>query len=114
MKTFRAGILALVILGGAGTASAVELRNLDSQNHTVKITSPTLNKEYEFRAMTKSLVICVDKCNFEIKGVGTVVATRDDIVTIEGGKILATDAKTGKVTEGVIAKARTASRAKRK
>lgn len=112
MKTFQAGVLALLMLGGAGTASAVELRNLDSQNHTVRITSPTLDKEYEFRAMTMSLVICVDKCNFEIAGVGTVVATRDDIVTIEAGKILATDSKTGKVTEGVIAKAKPTRRHK--
>lgn len=111
MKSLKAGVLALVMMGGAGTASAVELRNLDTQNHTVKITSPSLDKQYEFRAMTKSLVICVDKCNFEIEGVGTVVATRDDIVTIEAGKIMATDAKTGKITEGkIIAKAKTRRR----
>jgi len=46
-------------------------------------------KEYEFRAMTTSLVICVDACKFVVPGVGTVTATRDDIVTIENGKMSA-------------------------
>lgn len=88
MKAIRAAFLALVLGAvSAGGASAVELRNLDSQNHTVKITSPTLNKEYEFRAMSLSLVICVDKCKFEVPGVGSVFASRDDIVTIEAGKV---------------------------
>ncbi len=102
MKSIQAGVFALVMFGAVGSASAVELRNLDQRNHTVKVTSPTLKKEYEFRSMTMSVVICVDKCAFEIEGIGTVYATRDDIVTIEPGKILATDAKTGMVTEGKI------------
>lgn len=91
MKAFGAMVVA-VLLGStfAGAANAVELRNYDSRNHTVKITSPSWKRDVEFRAGTLSLVICVDKCKFEVVGVGTVTATRDDIVTIEEGKVTAT------------------------
>jgi len=88
LETMVAMVMATTALGGV--ANAVEFRNYDGQNHKVKITSPTLDKEYEFRAMTRSLVICVDKCKFVVAGVGTVTATRDDIITIENGKVTAT------------------------
>ncbi len=90
MKTIKVLVgMLMTVTAMTGVASAVEFRNFDSSNHTVRITSPSLDKEYEFRAMTTSLVICVDKCKFVVPGVGTVTATRDDIVTIENGKMSA-------------------------
>ena len=76
-----------LIMGTAGAAGAIELRNLDQVDHTVRITSPTLDKEYEFRGWTRSLVICVDGCTLEVAGVGRVEANKDDIVTIEDGRV---------------------------
>ena len=90
MKILKAVVAAAMVIGLGGGAAAVEFRNYDGQNYEVKITSPTMRKQVEFRAMTRSLVICVDKCKFHIKGVGTVYASRDDIVTVEGGKLTAT------------------------
>ncbi len=93
MKVLKAAVAAIVMTCSAmaaGSALAVEFRNYDSQNLKVKITSPSMKKDVEFRAMSRSLVICIDKCKFEIAGVGTVTATRDDIVTVEAGKVTAT------------------------
>lgn len=87
IKTLMAMVVTTTAMGGV--ANAIEFRNFDSQNHTVRITSPSLDKEYEFRAMTTSLVICVDKCKFVVPGLGTVTATRNDIVTIVDGKMTA-------------------------
>jgi len=75
-------------VGAAGAANAVVLRNEDTENHTVTITSPTMHKQYEFRARTLSLIVCVGVCEFTIDGVGTTRAEGDEIVAIQNGKLV--------------------------
>jgi len=77
-----------VLVGAAGAANAVVLRNEDTENHTVTITSPTMHKQYEFRARTLSLIVCVGVCEFTIDGVGTTRAEGDEIVAIQNGKLV--------------------------
>jgi len=87
MKLLKAIVAVAFVGGSVGAANAVELRNMDTVKHTVRITSPTLDKEYDFRGWTRSLVICVDVCMFDVEGVGKVSANKDDIVTIENGNV---------------------------
>jgi len=90
--TALATMMTLVI--GAGTATAIVLRNEDTENHEVTITSPTMTKQYEFRARTLSFIVCVGECEFTVAGIGTVRAKSDDIVSIRDGKVITIPAGT--------------------
>lgn len=90
--TALATMMALTI--GASAANAIVLRNEDSENHEVTITSTTMTKQYEFRARTLSFIVCVGECEFTVAGMGTVRAKADDIVAIRDGKVVTLPAGT--------------------
>lgn len=93
---FRMIKLAVVVLAVFGaislvrSAKAIELRNEDETQHQVKITSTAMEKDIAVRPMTLSLVVCVGECTFEVEGVGTVRASKNDVVTIRDGKVTTT------------------------
>ncbi len=92
MKLLKKAMAAVAMMGllgiSAGAANAIVLRNEDTDNHTVSITSPSMSKQYEFRARTLSFIVCVGVCEFTLDGVNTVKAHGDDIVAIQDGKLV--------------------------
>ena len=75
---------------GAGSAQAIDLRNEDEAPHAVKVISSSMTRDLALRGLTLSLIVCVGECTFEVEGIGSVRASRNDIVTIKDGRITAT------------------------
>lgn len=83
LKTMMVG---MVVLSG-GVANAIDLRNEDEIGYRVTVKSTAMSRDLQARPLTLSLVVCVGVCEFEVEGVGTVHATKNDVVTIKGGKV---------------------------
>jgi len=80
----------MAVVMGAGAASAIDVRNEDERPYTVTVTSTAMSRDLEARPLTLSLVVCVGVCEFEVAGVGTVRAQKNDVVTIKDGKVTTT------------------------
>jgi hypothetical protein len=91
MKAMKAWLVAMAVVapvaGVFGQARAIELRNEDTRQHRVKISSSEMDKDIVVRPNTLSLVVCVEVCEFAVEGVGTVRAEPDDVVTIRDGQL---------------------------
>lgn len=93
IKSMKAALMAMAVavpVLGAGAAQAVDLRNEDEVRYTVKITSSTMSRELPVDGLTLSFIVCVGECTFEVEGLGTVSAKKDDVVTLKDGKLTAT------------------------
>jgi len=88
MKRFGA-LLAFLVMGlSTTTASAIDLRNEDSRDYTVQITSTAMTKDVELNSRSMSIVVCVGECSFYVPGVGRVNAEGSDVVRIKNGRIV--------------------------
>ena len=93
MKRWLAGVLAsVVVMLGLGSARAIDLRNEDETPYRVTVRSSAMSRDIELRGLTLSLVVCVGECTFEVPGLGSVRASRNDVVTIKDAKITAVPA----------------------
>ena len=91
MKAFKAAFLTVAMVGSmVGTAQAIDLRNEDEAPHAVKVTSSTMTRELDLSGLSLSLVVCVGEGTFEVEGIGTVTASKSDVVTIKDGKVTTT------------------------
>jgi len=99
MKAMRkmAAALVAVVMGsvpGMGAAKAIDLRNEDGVPYTVKVTSSAMSRNIEVNALTLSFIVCVGECTFEVEGIGTVRASKNDVVTLTEGKLSVAPAPT--------------------
>lgn len=78
--------LAVSALGGSSLA--IDVRNEDQRGYQVQITSSSMTRDIELRALTLSLVVCVGECEFFVPGVGRARARGNDTVTIKNGRIV--------------------------
>jgi len=91
MKKLIQGVaMAMAMMIGASSAQAIDLRNEDEREHTVKVTSSAMTRELSLRALTLSLIVCVGECTFEVSGLGSVRARGSDVVTIKDGALTST------------------------
>ncbi|HRE89592.1 MAG TPA: hypothetical protein PK095_10690 [Myxococcota bacterium] len=89
MKAFIGGLVAVAAMAaGVGTASAIDLRNEDERGYQIQITSSSMKRDVELRALTLSLVVCVGECEFYVPGVGKTKARGNDVVLIKNGRIV--------------------------
>ena len=85
---------AMMMLAMFGTsAKAIDLRNEDGVARAVKITSSAMTRDIEVQPLTLQFIVCVGECTFEIAGLGTVSASKDDVITIADGKVAVTPGK---------------------
>ncbi|TNF26287.1 MAG: hypothetical protein EP329_21530 [Deltaproteobacteria bacterium] len=81
-------MLTVLVLGlTTTTASAIDLRNEDSRDYTVRVTSSAMTKNLELNSMSMSIIVCVGQCSFYVPGVGKVKATGADVVRIKNGRM---------------------------
>jgi len=89
MKALMGGLaVAGVMAASIGTASAIDLRNEDERGYQIQITSSSMKRDVELRALTLSLVVCVGECEFYVPGVGKTKARGNDVVLIKNGRIV--------------------------
>jgi len=84
------GFVAVIL--GTSAASAIDLRNEDQIEYTVKVQSTAMLKDVFLPAYSMSIVICVGECQFYVPGVGKVSAKGSDVVTIKHGRLVKSDA----------------------
>lgn len=88
MRRVLGGIaVAFAMVGGIGSAHAIDVRNEDQRSYQITITSSTMTRDIELRGQTLSLVVCVGTCDFFVPGVGRTTAKGNDSVTIRNGRI---------------------------
>ncbi len=83
-------LAAMMMVAGLGfgtSAKAIDLRNEDTVARAVKITSSAMTRDIQLSALTLQFIVCVGECTFEIEGLGTVRASKDDVITIADGKV---------------------------
>lgn len=82
------GVLAAMSATTIKDAKAIDLRNEDERGYQIQITSTSMKRDVELRAMTLSLVVCVGECEFYVPGVGKTKARGNDVVLIRNGRIV--------------------------
>ena len=82
------GVVAAMAGVGIGDAKAIDLRNEDERGYQIQITSSSMKRDVELRALTLSLVVCVGECEFYVPGVGKAKARGNDVVLIKNGRIV--------------------------
>lgn len=91
MKALLCGLGVLAAMSTTaltGEARAIDLRNEDDRGYQIQITSSSMKRDVELRAMTLSLVVCVGECEFYVPGVGKTRARGNDVVLIRNGRIV--------------------------
>lgn len=89
MKALMGGLaVAGMMAASMGTANAIDLRNEDERGYQIQITSSSMKRDVELRALTLSLVVCVGECEFYVPGVGKTKARGNDVVLIKNGRIV--------------------------
>lgn len=86
MKRHSRLALAAAVLGIAGTAAAVDLKNEDSKKYDVKVEVGASTTSTSVEGNTTKVSICSD-CKITVVGVGTVEASGSDVVVIKDGKL---------------------------
>lgn len=89
-------LTAMMMVAGLGfgtSAKAIDLRNEGSVARSVKITSSAMTRDIAINALTLQFIVCVGECTFEIEGLGTVSASKDDVITIADGTLAVTPGK---------------------
>jgi len=96
MKMVAAALVAVAMgsVCGLGAAKAIDLRNEDGVAYAVKVTSSAMSRDIEVNALTLSFIVCVGECTFEVAGLGTVSASKNDVVTLAEGKLSVAPAAT--------------------
>lgn len=89
MKALIGGLgVVAAMAASVGTANAIDLRNEDERGYQIQITSSSMKRDVELRALTLSLVVCVGECEFYVPGVGKTKARGNDVVLIKNGRIV--------------------------
>lgn len=89
MKALMGGLAVVAAMAASmGTANAIDLRNEDERGYQIQITSSSMKRDVELRALTLSLVVCVGECEFYVPGVGKTKARGNDVVLIKNGRIV--------------------------
>lgn len=83
----------MAVLAMASSARAIDVRNEDSRDYQLTITSSTMSRDLDLHGLTLSLVVCVGTCEFYVPGVGRATARGNDTVTIKNGRIVTTAKK---------------------
>ncbi len=83
------GVLAaMTTTSMTGDARAIDLRNEDDRVYQIQITSSSMKRDVDLKALTLSLVVCVGECEFYVPGVGKTKARGNDVVLIRNGRIV--------------------------
>jgi hypothetical protein len=88
MKALICGLGVVAAMSSVGEANAIDLRNEDERGYQIQITSSSMKRDVELRALTLSLVVCVGECEFYVPGVGKAKARGNDVVLIKNGRIV--------------------------
>jgi len=90
MKWMLGPLAAMTVATMGSSARSIDVRNEDSRNYQMTITSSTMSRDLELHSLTLSLVVCVGTCEFYVPGVGRATARGNDTVTIKNGRIVTT------------------------
>lgn len=86
MKKLARLALAAAVLGLAGAAAAVDLKNEDAKKYDVKVEVGASTTSTSIEGNTTKVSIC-SECTITVVGVGTVEASGSDVVVIRNGEL---------------------------
>lgn len=75
-----------IVLFSAVPVLAVDLKNEDSVQHTVKITEQTGTRE-ETLEPNEEKTVCAGACQLDVENIGSINATGTEVITIKEGSL---------------------------